>query len=55
LESTLHWIKKFNQTETGIVTNAQNVAEMLNAYFVETLEEINKISTLQILIQLSQR
>jgi hypothetical protein len=36
------------KTETGIVTNPQNVAEMLNAYFVEMVEEINKITTLQI-------
>jgi hypothetical protein len=27
-------------TETGIVTNLPKVAEMLNAYFVETVEEI---------------
>jgi hypothetical protein len=30
------------KTETGIVTNLQKVAEMLNAYFVETVEEIIK-------------
>jgi len=30
------------KTETGIVTNPQKVAEMLNAYFVETVEEIIK-------------
>jgi len=30
------------KTETGIVTNPQNVAEMLNAYFVEMMEEIIK-------------
>jgi hypothetical protein len=34
--------KKLNQTETGIVTNPQTVAEMLNAYFIETMEEITK-------------
>jgi hypothetical protein len=30
------------KTETGIITNPQKVAEMLNAYFVETVEEIIK-------------
>jgi hypothetical protein len=30
------------KTETGIVTNPQKGAEMLNAYFVETVEEIIK-------------
>jgi hypothetical protein len=30
------------KTETGIVTNPQKVAEMLNTYFVETVEEIIK-------------
>jgi hypothetical protein len=29
-------------TETGIVTNLQKVVEMLNAYFVGTVEEIIK-------------
>jgi hypothetical protein len=29
-------------TETGRVTNLQKVAEMLNAYFSETVEEIIK-------------
>jgi hypothetical protein len=42
LESALHQIKKLNQTETGTVSNPQKVAEMLNAYFVETVEEIIK-------------
>jgi len=37
--------------ETGIVTYLQKVVEMLNAYFVETVEEIvNKVTALQILI-----
>jgi hypothetical protein len=27
------------KTEAGIVTNLQKVAEMLNAYFVDTVEE----------------
>jgi hypothetical protein len=41
LGSPLHWIKELNiKTETGIVTNLQKMAEMLNAYFVETVEEI---------------
>jgi len=30
------------KTETGIVTKPQKVAEMLNAYFVDTMEEIIK-------------
>ena len=30
------------KTETGIVTNLQNVAVILDAYFVETVEEIIK-------------
>jgi hypothetical protein len=35
--------KKFEpKTETGIVTNPQKVAEMLNACFVDTVEEIIK-------------
>ena len=44
------------KTETGMVKNPQKVAEMLNVYFVETVDEIiNKITTLQMLTQLSQR
>ena len=29
-------------TETGIETNLRKVAELLNAYFVETVEELIK-------------
>jgi hypothetical protein len=36
--------KCYSSDKTGIVTNPQKVAEMLNAYFVETLEEIIKQS-----------
>jgi len=44
LQSALYQIKRKTElkTETGIVTNLQKVAEMLNAYFVEMVEEIIK-------------
>ena len=43
-------------TARGIETNPQKVAELLNAHFVETVDEIiKKISTLHILKQCSQR